>query len=54
MGWLIRCIDPQCGKETWASNIVDLIKCIKWGSGGIWCQALTFDTVDKGDVTRTS
>ncbi len=27
------------------------------GSGGdlgIWCQALTFDTGDKGDVTRTS
>lgn len=25
MGWSITCADPKCGKESWASNIVDLI-----------------------------
>lgn len=25
MGWLIKCADSTCGKESWAKNIVDLI-----------------------------
>lgn len=38
MGWLIRCTDPKCGKETWGGNIVDLISSHRDKDGWFLCQ----------------
>ena len=38
MSWSIKCTDSKCGKETWASNIVDLISSHRDKDGWFLCQ----------------
>lgn len=39
MGWSIQCCDSNCGKQTWASNIVDLIQNHTDENGWFKCSA---------------
>jgi hypothetical protein len=58
MGWLIKCYNTDCGEETWASNIVDLIqnhcneygwfKCASCGSEGYIEKS--FDLQEPGET----
>ena len=38
MAWLITCLSETCGKQTWAADIVDLIKNRLSPEGWIRCQ----------------
>jgi hypothetical protein len=38
MAWQIRCCNANCGKETWASNIVELIRSHRDKNGWFLCQ----------------
>jgi hypothetical protein len=38
MGWLIKCTNIRCGKETWAGNVVDLITSHRDRDGWFLCQ----------------
>jgi len=38
MAWMIKCINTQCGKETWADNIVTLISDHRDNNGWFKCQ----------------
>jgi hypothetical protein len=38
MGWTIKCTDPNCGQQSWANNIVDLIANHRDGEGWFICS----------------
>jgi len=38
MGWLIKCTNAQCGQETWAENIIDLIANHRDSNGWFLCR----------------
>lgn len=47
MGWLIKCTDSQCGKETWAGNIVELITNHRDTYGWLICQCGRYGYIEK-------
>lgn len=46
MGWLIKC-NSKCGKETWADNIVGLIKDHRDKDGWFLCQCGKYGYIEK-------
>ncbi len=38
MGWTIQCADATCGRQTWASNIADLVVNHRDNRGWLVCQ----------------
>lgn len=47
MGWLIKCTDSQCGKETWVGNIVELITNHRDTDGWLLCQCGQHGYIEK-------
>lgn len=47
MGWLIKCTDSQCGRETLAGNIVDLINNHRDNNGWLICQCGKHGYIEK-------
>jgi hypothetical protein len=47
MGWLIKCTNSRCGKETWAGNIVDLITSHRDNDGWLLCQCGQHGYIEK-------
>jgi hypothetical protein len=47
MGWLIKCSDAKCGRETWAQNIVDLINNHRDRDGWLLCACGNHGYIEK-------
>ena len=47
MGWLIKCTNKKCGKETWAGNIVELITDHRDKDGWLLCECGQHGYVEK-------
>ena len=48
MGWLVKCLDPLCKKQTWATNIVNLINVHTNHEGWLECPCGKGGYIEKG------